>query len=61
MLAKFINPSSYYLRVNKNETQHCRFHCPFAESPMIYIKYSIVRNIADVSFRPEIVAKINDP
>ena len=40
--------SAYCLRVDKNETQYCRFHYPFDESPVTYIKYNKVSNKARV-------------
>ena len=54
--------SSYYcLRQDQLGNQYCRFHYPFEMNDKTYIQYDKVTSRGESYFRPEVVAKRNDP
>ena len=54
--------SSYYcLRKDQLGNQYCRFHYPFEMNDKTYIQYDKVTSRGESYFRPEVVAKRNDP
>ena len=55
------NANLHSLLVDKDEPQYCRFHYPYDESHMTYIKYNKVSNIAGAQFRTEAAAERNVP
>ena len=51
----------YCLRQDQLGNQYCRFQYPFEMNDKTYLKYNKVTSRGESYFRPEIVAKRNDP